>query len=88
MCNVDLGLLVESSHGCSISEGIYIPLVSQQLSSSSLRQTVAFAPYFSQALTPTYLNPNPTKAFKCAVIPCENKQIQAPSCVIEHLVDP
>jgi hypothetical protein len=39
-------------------------------------------------LTPTYLNPNPTLAFKCGVIPCEKKQFQAPSCVLEHLVDP
>jgi hypothetical protein len=56
--------------------------------SSSLCQTVAFAPHLSQALIPTYLNPNPTHAFKCGVIPCENKKIQAPSCVLEHLVDP
>jgi hypothetical protein len=26
-----------------------------------------------QALTPTYLNPNPTLAFKCGVILYENK---------------
>jgi hypothetical protein len=39
-------------------------------------------------LTPTYLNPNPSLAFKCGVIPCEKKQFQAPSCVLENLVDP
>jgi hypothetical protein len=42
----------------------------------------------TQALTPTHLNPNPTLAFKCGVIPCEEKQIQTFSCVLEHLVDP
>jgi hypothetical protein len=34
------------------------------------------------------LNPNPTLEFKCGVIPCEKKQIQSLSCVLEHLVKP
>jgi hypothetical protein len=67
---------------------VFIPLASQRLSSSSLHQTVAFTHSLSQAWTPTYLNPNPTQAFKCGVIPCEKKKIQAPPHVLEHLVDP
>jgi hypothetical protein len=68
--------------------GYLYHLISQRLSSSLPCQTVALALLLSQALTPTYLNPNPTLAFKWGVIPCEKKQIQAPSCVLEHLVDP
>jgi hypothetical protein len=42
---------------------VFIPPHFQRLSSSLLRQTVAVAPHLSQALTPTYLNPNLTLAF-------------------------
>jgi hypothetical protein len=67
---------------------VFIPPCLPMVIPSSLRQIVAFAPHLYQALTPTNFNPNPTQAFKCGVIPCENKQIQAPSCVLEHLLDP
>jgi hypothetical protein len=52
---------------------VFIPPHPQRLPSSHMRQTVAFAPLLSQALTPTNLNPNLTLAFKCGVIPCEKK---------------
>jgi hypothetical protein len=78
----------ESNRCRSRSEGIYTPLSPNGYLLHSCAKTVAFAPHLSQALTPTYLNPNPTLAFMCGVIPCEKKQFQDPSCVLEHLVDP
>jgi hypothetical protein len=68
--------------------GYLYSLVSQWYSSSSLHWNNSFCSPLTQALTPTYLNPNPTRAFKCGVIPCEKKQIQSPSCVLEHLMNP
>jgi hypothetical protein len=61
----------ESNRCRSRSEGIYTPLSPNGYLLHSCTKTIAFAPHLSQALTPTYWNPNPTLAFKCGVIPCE-----------------